>query len=84
MEIGKMIANIIGETTIDRKVTKGIEIEVQIKIMVDPGQDIGMIHRITQIQEINMAMVETKSETETGPTLVTGKIVEQGLDQAHV
>ena len=40
--------------------------------------------RNTQIQEIDMIMIEIKSETETNPTLVTGKIVEQGLDQAHV
>ena len=78
------MAKIIEEPTIDRIVTKGIEIEVQVKIMVDPHQDIRMIHTITQIQEIDMAMRETKSETDTGPTLVTGKIVEQGLDQAHM
>ena len=29
-------------------------------------------------------MIKIKSETETDPLLVTGKIVEQGLDQAHM
>ena len=84
MEIGEMMAKIIEETTIDRIVTKGIEMGVQVKIVVDPGQDKGMIHGIAQIQEIDMVMIETKSETETDPTLMTGKIVEQGLDQAHM
>ena len=77
MEIGEMMAKIIEEIIIDRIVIKGIEIGVQVKIVVDPGQDIGMIHGITQIQKIDMAMIETKSETETDPTLMTGKTVEQ-------
>ena len=80
METGEMMAQIIEETIMDRIVIKGIEIEVQVKIMVDPGQDIGITHRIAKIQEIYMAMIEIKSETERDPTLVTGKIVEQGLD----
>ena len=78
------MAKITEETIIDRTVIKGIKIEVQVKIMVDPGQDIGITHRIAQIQEIGMVMIEIKSETETDPTLVTGKIVEQGLDQAYM
>ena len=84
MEIGEMMAKIIEKTIIDRIVIKGIEIKVQGKIMVNPGQDIGITHGIAQIQEIDMVMIEIKSETETDPTLVTGKIVEQGLDQAHL
>ena len=75
---------IIEETIIDRIVIKGIEIEVQVKIVVDPGQHIGLIHRIAQIQEIDMVMIEIKPETERDPILVTGKIVEQGLDQVQV
>ena len=82
MERGEMVVKIIEETIIDRTAAKGIEIEVLVKIGVDPGQDIGIIHGIAQIQEIDMVMIEIKSET--GLTLVTGKIVEQGLDQAHV
>ena len=82
MEIGEVMARIIEETIIDRIVIKCIEVGVQVKIMVDPGQDIGITHGITQVQEIDMAMIEIKSETD--PTLVTGKIVEQGLDQAHM
>ena len=78
------MAKIIEETIKDRIVIKGIEIEVQVKIMLDPGQDIGITHGIARIQEIGMAMIEIKSETETDPTLVTGKIVEQDLDQAHM
>ena len=79
-----MMTKIIEETIIDRIVIKGIEIGVQVKIMVNPGQDIGITHGRARIQEIDMVMIETKSETETDPTLVTWKIVEQGLDQAHV
>ena len=82
MEMGEVMDKIIEETIIDRIVTKGIEIEVQVTNVVDPGQDTGIIHGIGQIQEIDMVMIEIKSETD--PTLVRGKIVEQGLDQAHV
>ena len=63
MEIGEMMGKIIEETIIERIVTKGTEIEVQVKIMVDQGQDIGIIHGIAQIQEIDMVMIETKAET---------------------
>ena len=62
MEIGEMMAKIIEKTTMDRIVTKGIEIEVQVKIMVDPGQDTGMVHGIAQIQEIDMVMIKTKQK----------------------
>ena len=44
MKIGEMMAKIIEEAILDRIVTKGIEIEVQVKFIVDPGQDIGIIH----------------------------------------
>ena len=73
IEIGEMMAKIIEETTIDRIVTKGIEIR---SLSQDHGRSRSrhrIDHGITQIQEIDMAMIETKSETETDPTLVTGK-----------
>ena len=37
MEIGEMMGKITEEIIIDRIVTKGTEIEVQVKIVVDPG-----------------------------------------------
>ena len=64
--------------------TKGIEIGVQVSTMVGLGKDIGVPHGITQIQEIDTVIVETKAEVDRGPNLVTGKIVEQGVDQAHM
>ena len=90
IEIGEMIAKIIEGIIIDRiMVTKGTEIGVQVRITVDPGPDIGVIHRIIQIQEIDAVIIGTKAEVEIedkGPGLVleTGKIVEQGLGQAHM
>ena len=60
MEIGEMMVKTIEGTTIDRTVTKGTEIEVQVKIMVDPGQDIGTVCGIAQILEIDIVMIETK------------------------
>ena len=82
LEIGEMVVKIIERTTVNRTATRSIEIEV--KIMLDPGQDIGTIYRIIQIQEIDTEIIETKSETDKGLILVIGKIVEQGLDQAHM
>ena len=90
MEIGEMMGKITEEVIIDRVIViKGTEIEVQVKIMVDPGQDIGVIHGLTQIQEIDTVIIETKAEVEIGdkgPGLIleTGKIVEQGIDQAQM
>ena len=88
MEIGEMMDN--EEIIIDRiMVTKGTEIGVQVKILVDTGPDMGVINGITQIQEIDTGIIETKAEVEIGdkgPGLIleTGKIVEQGLGQAHM
>ena len=45
MEIGEIIPRIIAEIIMDRiMVTKGIETEVQVKIMVDLGNDTEAIH----------------------------------------
>ena len=94
MEIGETMGLTTGKITegiiIDRiMVTKGIEIGVQVRIMVDPGPDIGGIHGNIQIQEIDIVIIETKAEVEIGdkgPGLFqeTGKIVEQGLGQTHM
>ena len=70
-------------------VTKGTAIGIQVRIKVDKGPDMGVVHRITQIQEIDTVIIETKAEVEIGdkgPGLLqeTGKIVEQGLGQAHM
>ena len=67
MEIGEMMGLITGKITegiiIDRiMVTKVTEIGVQVRIMVDPGPDIGVIHGIIQIQEIHTVIIETKAE----------------------
>ena len=83
MDIGKMMSKITEEIIIDSIVTKGTEIEVQVKIVVDPGPDIGISHEIIQTQEIDIVMVKTRAETDKGLILETGKMVEQGLDQAH-
>ena len=86
MEISEMMDKIIEEIIIHRiMVAKGTEIEVQVKTMVGQGKDIEVIHGTTQIQEIDTVIIaETKAEIDRGPILVTGKIVEQSLDQAHV
>ena len=50
MEIGETMVKITEEMTIDRNmVTKGTEIGVEVRIEVDPGLDIGVFHRLTQI-----------------------------------
>ena len=68
MEMGEMMGKITAGIIIDRiMVAKGTEIELQVKIMVDPGKDIEVTHGITQIQEIDTTIVETKVEVDRGP-----------------
>ena len=69
IEIGEMMSLITGKITewiiIDRiMVTKGTEIRVQVRIVVDPSLDIKVIHGIIQIQEIDTVIIETKAEVE--------------------
>ena len=69
MEIGEMMSlkkdKITEDIIIDRiMVTKGIEIGVQVRIAVDPGPDIRVIHGIIQIQEMDTVIIETKAEVE--------------------
>ena len=69
MEIGEMMSLITGKITegiiIDRiMVTKGTKIGVQVRIVVDPSPDIGVIHGIIQIQEIDTVIIEAKAEVE--------------------
>ena len=45
IEIGEITGKFTEEIIIDRiMVTKGTEIEVQVRIVVDPGQDTGVFH----------------------------------------
>ena len=59
--------------------------------MVDPGPGPGIevIQMKVHIQEIDIGIIETKAEVEIGDkglglTQGTEKLVEQGLDQAHM
>ena len=53
--------------------------------MVGLGKDAKVIHGTDPIQEIDtVIMVETKSEVDKDPIAMTGKIIEQDLDQAQV
>ena len=84
IEIGKMMDKTIEGIIMDRiMVTKGIETEVQVKTTVGLGKDTEVIHGTDPIQEIDrVLMVETKAEVDKDPIPMTGKIIEQGLDQA--
>ena len=88
MIVGQLIGDIILGKTMG---TKGIEIGVHVRTAVGLGKDIEIIHGTIQIQEIDTVTIDTKAVVEIGDKGLglsqgteTEKIVEQGLDQAHM
>ena len=90
--IDMIAGQLMGEIILGKTMgTKGIEIGVQVRTMGGLGKDIEVIHEIIQIQEIDTVTIETKAVVEIGDKGLglsqgteTEKIVEQGLDQAHM
>ena len=86
MGIGEIMGKTIEEIIMDRIMeTKGIETEVQVRLVVDLGKDTGTTHGTDLILEIDtVTMVEIKAEVDKDPILMIGKVIGQGLDQVHM